>query len=118
MEFSNHYVVKSLSRNSRPFCRIGGEFGILSILSAFRSAAVAISTGAFALLLCAALPAAGQGQSTPMPFSGTPIAVPGTFEAENFDLGGSIDSLTDNSVVAGVNQPLSVGRPYSKQLVA
>ena len=96
MEFSNHYVVKSLSRNSRPFCRIGGEFGILSILSAFRSAAVAINTGAFALLLCAALPAAGQGQSTPMPFSGTPIAVPGTFEAENFDLGGEGVAYHDN----------------------
>src|SRR6266480_3444032 len=96
MEFSSHYVVKSLSRNSRPFCRVGGEFGILSILSAFRSAAVAISTGAFALLLCAALPAAAQGQSTPMPFSGTPIAVPGTFEAENFDLGGEGVAYHDN----------------------
>ncbi len=51
MELSNHYVVKSLSQNSRRFCRVAGEFGIPSIPSAFRSAAVAIPAATFALLL-------------------------------------------------------------------
>src|SRR6266705_1362326 len=96
MKLSNHYVVKSLSRNSRPFCRVASEFGIPSILSAFRSAAVAIRAGAFALLLAAALPATAQGQTSPMPFSGTPIVVPGIFEAENFDLGGEGIAYHDN----------------------
>src|SRR6266849_6659853 len=71
MKLSNHHVVKS--------------------------AAVAIRAGAFALLLAAALPATAQGQTSPMPFSGTPIAVPGTFEAENFDLGGEGIAYHDNT---------------------
>src|SRR5712664_3847845 len=96
MKLSNHYVVKSLSQNSRRFCRVASEFGIPSILSAFRSAAVAIRAGAFALLLGAALPAAAQGQTTSTPFSGTSIAVPGSFEAENFDLGGEGVAYHDN----------------------
>jgi len=33
---------------------------------------------------------------TPTPFSGTPIAIPGTFEAENFDLGGEGVAYHDN----------------------
>src|SRR6266545_5481260 len=96
MKLSNRYVVKSLRQNSRRFCRVASEFWISSILSAFSPAAVAIRAGAFALLLCAALPAAAQGQSAPMPFSGTPIAVPGSFEAENFDLGGEGVAYHDN----------------------
>src|SRR5438477_933077 len=61
-----------------------------------KSTAVAIRAGAFALLLGAALPAAAQGQTSSMPFSGTPIAVPGSFEAENFDLGGEGVAYHDN----------------------
>ncbi len=34
---------------------------------------------------------------TPSPFSGTPIAVPATFEAENFDLGGEGVAYHDNT---------------------
>src|SRR5437773_7351439 len=61
-----------------------------------KSTAVAIRAGAFALLLGAALPSAAQGQTSSMPFSGTPIAVPGSFEAENFDLGGEGVAYHDN----------------------
>src|SRR5713226_3624163 len=50
----------------------------------------------FALLLAASLPFAVEAQTTSMPFSGTPIAVPGSFEAENFDLGGEGVAYHDN----------------------
>src|SRR5713226_3021697 len=50
----------------------------------------------FALLLAASLPFAVEAQTTSMPFSGAPIAVPGSFEAENFDLGGEGVAYHDN----------------------
>src|SRR5205809_1031758 len=37
-----------------------------------------------------------QPPSQPTPFPGTPIAIPGTFEAENFDLGGEGVAYHDN----------------------
>src|SRR6266581_217287 len=92
MKLSNHYVVKSLSCNSRGFCRVASEFGIPSVLSVFRSAAVAIRAGAYAFLLSALFSVQAFGT----PFSGTPIAVPGSFEAENFDLGGEGIAYHDN----------------------
>src|SRR5438046_5917783 len=39
--------------------------------------------------------APGTG-TVPTPYSGTPIAVPGSFEAENFDLGGEGIAYHDN----------------------
>jgi hypothetical protein len=41
---------------------------------------------------------------SPTPFTGTPIPVPGTFEAENFDLGGEGVAYHDNTVGNGGGQ--------------
>ena len=48
---------------------------------------------ALPFILAAALPLAATAQT---PFSGSPIPVPGTFEAENFDLGGQGVAYHDN----------------------
>src|SRR6266705_1945401 len=39
----------------------------------------------------------GTGGTIPTPYTGTPIAVPGSFEAENFDLGGEGVAYHDNT---------------------
>src|SRR5207253_2525816 len=39
----------------------------------------------------------GTGGTVPTPYTGTPIAVPGSFEAENFDLGGEGVAYHDNT---------------------
>jgi hypothetical protein len=41
---------------------------------------------------------------SPTPFTGTPIPVPGTFEAENFDLGGEGVAYHDNTIGNGGGQ--------------
>ena len=51
---------------------------------------------ALPFLLAAALPFAASAQT---PYTGTPVSIPGTFEAENFDLGGEGVAYHDN--VAG-----------------
>src|SRR5712691_8437649 len=64
----------------------------------FQIASVAARTvrvAVFAFLLGACLPFSVQAQT---PFSGTPIAIPGTFEAENFDLGGEGVAYHDNTL--------------------
>jgi hypothetical protein len=48
---------------------------------------------AFAFILAAALPLAAGAQT---PYTGTAIPIPGTFEAENFDLGGEGVAYHDN----------------------
>src|SRR5437762_11281055 len=60
-----------------------------------KAAACMLSVAATAFLLAASLPIAAQTQ-TPSPFSGTPISVPATFEAENFDRGGEGVAYHDN----------------------
>src|SRR5216117_447960 len=39
----------------------------------------------------------GTGGTVPTPYTGTPIAIPGSFEAENFDLGGEGVAYHDNT---------------------
>src|SRR5437762_881494 len=41
--------------------------------------------------------ASGTGGTVPTPYTGTPIAIPGSFEAENFDLGGEGVAYHDNT---------------------
>src|SRR5437773_1190663 len=77
MKLSNLYVVQSVS-------------------SGCRRAAVAVRAAAFTLLLGAALPIAAQTAVTSSPYSGVPIAIPGAFEAENFDFGGEGVAYHDN----------------------
>jgi len=60
-----------------------------------KAAACMLSVAATAFLLAASLPIAAQTQ-TPSPYSGTPIPVPATFEAENFDRGGEGVAYHDN----------------------
>src|SRR6267143_4815574 len=57
------------------------------------------SNSLYALLLAAGLPFAAQAQTTPAPtpYSGVPIAIPGAFEAENFDFGGEGVAYHDNT---------------------
>jgi hypothetical protein len=58
---------------------------------------VALRTALFVLLLAGGSPFAAKAQTTqPMPYSGTPIAVPGSLEAEHFDLGGEGLAYHDN----------------------
>jgi hypothetical protein len=59
------------------------------------AAACMLRVAAIALLSAASLPIAAQTQ-TPSPYSGTPIPVPATFEAENFDRGGEGVAYHDN----------------------
>src|SRR2546425_158036 len=59
------------------------------------AAACMLRVAAIAFLLAASLPIAAQTQ-TPSPYSGTPIPVPGTFEAEDFDRGGEGVAYHDN----------------------
>ncbi len=87
MNFSNHFVFQS-----RRIHRIASEFWTVSITAACRFAALGIRAAAFALGLGALFSAQAFG----IPFFGTPIAVPGTFEAENFDLGGEGVAYHDN----------------------
>src|SRR5258708_439155 len=87
MNLSNHFVFQS-----RRIYRIAGEFWTVSITAACRFAALGIRAVAFALVLGALFSAQAFG----IPFFGTPIAVPGTFEAENFDLGGEGVAYHDN----------------------
>src|SRR5260221_14132628 len=84
MNLSNHFVFWS-----RRIYRVASEIWITSITAGCRFVAVGIRAAAFALVLGAAFSVQAFGT----PFSGTPIAVPGTFEAENFDLGGERRSL-------------------------
>src|SRR6266480_1369692 len=60
-----------------------------------KAAACMLSVAATALLSAASLPIAAQTQ-TPSPYSGTPIPVPATFEAEDFDRGGEGVAYHDN----------------------
>src|SRR6266853_1791269 len=87
MNFSNHFVFQS-----RRIYRIASEFWTVSITAACRFVALGIRAAAFALVLGALFSAKAFG----IPFFGTPIAVPGTFEAENFDLGGEGVAYHDN----------------------
>src|SRR5947208_2256611 len=59
------------------------------------AAACMLRVAAIALLSAASLPIAAQTQ-TPSPYSGTPMPVPATFEAENFDRGGEGVAYHDN----------------------
>src|SRR6266849_424324 len=70
--------------------------GSSSATAAKHSARALLRTALSALLLAASLPLAVEAQTISMPFSGTPIAVPGSFEAENFDLGGEGVAYHDN----------------------
>src|SRR5207302_82728 len=45
----------------------------------------------------ATTPAPSTSGTVPTPYTGTPIAVPGSFEAENFDLGGEGVAYHDNT---------------------
>jgi len=87
MNLSNHFVFQS-----RRIYRIASEFWTVSITAACRFAALGIRAAAFALGLGALFSAQAFG----IPFFGTPIAVPGAFEAENFDLGGEGVAYHDN----------------------
>src|SRR5260221_481959 len=87
MNLSNHFVFWS-----RRIYRVASEIWITSITAGCRFVAVGIRAAAFALVLGAAVSVHAFGT----PFSGTPIAVPGTFEAENFDLGGEGVAYHDN----------------------
>src|SRR5258708_37729279 len=87
MNLSNHFVFWS-----RRIYRVASEIWITSITAGCRFVAVGIRAAAFALVLGAAFSVQAFGT----PFSGTPIAVPGTFEAENFDLGGEGGAHHDN----------------------
>ncbi len=89
-------TIQSLTAASHRIRRVASKFGTLSITAGCGRAAIARRAAAFAFLLGAGLPFAAQAQITPMPFSGTPISVPGSFEAENFDLGGEGVAYHDN----------------------
>src|SRR5712692_9003308 len=93
------HTIQSLTAASHRICRVASKFGTSSFTAGCGRAAIAIRAAVFALLMGAGLPFAAQAQTTPMPFSGTPVAVPGSFEAENFDLGGEGVAYHDN--VAG-----------------
>jgi predicted amidohydrolase len=58
-----------------------------------RIAACTVRAAALALLVAAGLPFAATAQT---PYSGSPIAIPGSFEAEDFDLGGEGVAYHDN----------------------
>src|SRR5258706_280347 len=66
---------------------------ITSITAGCRFVAVGIRAASFAVVLGAAFSVQAFGT----PYFGTPIAVPGTFEAENFDLGGEGVAYHDNA---------------------
>src|SRR5437899_1812745 len=87
MNLSNHFVFCS-----RRIYRVASEICITSITAACGFAVVGTRAAAFALVLGALFSVRAFGT----PFSGTPIAVPGTFEAENFDLGGEGIAYHDN----------------------
>src|SRR5437879_7884894 len=87
MNLSNHFVFCS-----RRIYRVASEICITSITAACRFAVVGTRAAAFALVLGALFSVRAFGT----PFSGTPIAVPGTFEAENFDRGGEGIAYHDN----------------------
>jgi len=88
MNLSNHFVFCS-----RRIYRVASEICITSITAACGFAVVGTRAAAFALVLGALFSVRAFGT----PFSGTPIAVPGTFEAENFDLGGEGIAYHDNT---------------------
>src|SRR5712691_2625992 len=90
------HTIQSLTAASHRICRVASKFGTSSITAGCGRAAIAIRAAAFALLMGAGLPFAARAQTTPIPFFGTPIAVPGAFEAENFDLGGEGVAYHDN----------------------
>ena len=71
------------------------ELPFLTPCAAGKAAACMLRVAAIAFLLATSLPIAAQTQ-TPSPYSGTPIAVPATFEAENFDRGGEGVAYHDN----------------------
>ena len=48
-------------------------------------------------IVCLALLASATLSQASTPYSGTPIAIPGTVEAENYDLGGEGDAYHDTS---------------------
>jgi fibronectin type 3 domain-containing protein len=50
------------------------------------------------LIVCLALLATGTISQASTPYSGTPIAIPGTIEAEDYDLGGEGDAYHDTTV--------------------
>src|SRR3989449_95389 len=72
----------------------GFNCGGSSSTAAAKLSARALRTALYALLLAAGLPFAVQAQT---PYSGVPIAIPGAFEAENFDLGGEGVAYHDNT---------------------
>src|SRR6266446_1460864 len=90
------HTIQSLTAASHRICRVASKFGTSSITAGCGRAAIVIRAAAFALLMGAGLPFAARAQTTPMPFSGIPVAVPGSFEAENFDLGGEGVAYHDN----------------------
>src|SRR5229473_3784159 len=75
----------------------GSNCGGSSSATAAKHSARALRTALSALLLAASLPFAVEALPTSTPFSVTPIAVPGSFEAENFDLGGEGVAYHDNT---------------------
>src|SRR5712692_1245630 len=75
----------------------GANCGGSSSATAAKHSARALRTALSALLLAASLPFAVEALPTSTPFSVTPIAVPGSFEAENFDLGGEGVAYHDNT---------------------
>src|SRR5260370_40413469 len=75
----------------------GSNCGGSASATAAKHSARALRTALSALLLAASLPFAVEALPTSTPFSVTPIAVPGSFEAENFDLGGEGVAYHDNT---------------------
>src|SRR5437016_1922351 len=63
----------------------------------FTVAAVDAAGNASALSAPLSATTPGTGGTVPTPYTGTPIAVPGSFEAENFDLGGEGVAYHDNT---------------------
>jgi hypothetical protein len=95
MKISNLYAVQSPSPNSCRAHRVAGKFATASITAGCRLVTVAIRAASFAVFLAASLLFSAHVFGTP--FFGTPVAVPGTFEAENFDLGGQGIAYHDNT---------------------
>ena len=95
MKLSNLYAVQSPSPNSYRARRVTRKFGTASITAGRRLVAATMRAASSALLLATSL--VFSGPAFGIPFFGTPIAVPGTFEAENFDLGGEGVAYRDNT---------------------
>ncbi len=75
--------------------RNGFNCGGSSSTAAAKHLARALRTALHALLLAAGLPFAAE--AAPTPYSGVPIVIPGSLEAENFDFGGEGVAYHDNT---------------------